>query len=589
MTFLPNRCFGIILLVAGLGISPLFSQNILLRDDFRTARTHWKWEAVGNAEAPQVSDGMLIFRLVDPLDGVECNTAIWNGENIYRYATVKMRLKALTTMQPGSRGWGFWQTGGFPLDTLQVAWFMQQRDPTNNPFYTWWTAIVTNGSDTAGWVSPELSWQHDIQEWHVYKIVWTPDSVVMYLDSLRLGSATSGIPRVAMAFHAWVDNQIYPESQVPIPYGWTGENALLMDYVDIRQQDETSPPAYFTGDETILVRDTLAVFADDFGPYFRRYTFSSSGSHYYFLLTGRAENHGNWDAAELLGLTLDNEPADWNPPRTLRGDSLNGRLTTLLLDTVLTPGEHTVFLRARGAPSFYDFTALNGNQVVLNRALAIREYAPPQRNYLWKHISFFSRAGMVYLYLTGTAREDTLYRWDNPVWEEERDDDLRLLVDSVDFGWNTAQSFDGNRLRGDARALLLSLNLPEGNHTLQIWSDNQPYLGDVFIFTPADPTGIFLTRERNDFSPRFLAYPNPFNSRLQIHFVLDRPTTLSVQVLDITGRVVRRLVRKQPLAGKVNLEWDGRDDSQRPVSSGVYLISVAGKQIRFTQKVLYLR
>ncbi len=587
--FFPGRNFKITLFFLGLGILPLFAQNILLRDDFRSARSHWKWEAVGNALAPRVSDGMLEFRLIDPLEGAECNTAIWDGENIYRYVTVKVRVKALTPMQPGSRGWGLWQTGGFPLDSLQVAWFMQQRDPSDNPFYTWWTAVCTNGSSTGGWVSEELSVRHNIQDWHVYKIVWTPDSVVMYLDSLRLGSATSGIPRVDMAFHAWVDNQIYPPSQLPVPYGWTGENALLLDYVDIRRQDEASTPGIVPGDETLLVRDTLVVFADEFGPYFRHYSFRSSSSRYYFLLTGRLEDHGSWDVPEKLDLTVNQAQAEWAPARTLRGDSLKGGLATLVVDTTLLPGTHEVYLHARGAPSFYDFTLLNGERVELNRMLRVREFAPARRNFRWKSVSFSSRAGTSYLYLAAAAREDTLYSWDNPVLDEERDDDLRLIVDSTDFGWNTLTSIDGNRLRGDARVLLLPLNLPEGNHTLEIWTDNRPYLADLFIFTPADTPTVFLLAEHRQMSPELTLYPNPFNNSLQIQFTWKEPSALSVRVFDITGRVVRTLVRKNRFAGVVHLEWDGRDDSQRAVSSGVYLITVEGKNRRFTKKVLYLR
>ena len=72
--------------------------------------------------------------------------------------------------------------------------------------------------------------------------------------------------------------------------------------------------------------------------------------------------------------------------------------------------------------------------------------------------------------------------------------------------------------------------------------------------------------------------PNPFNpfrgERTVINFTLPvEVVRVTVEIFDLTGRKNRSLVRNIP-AGSVNpsLEWDGRDDSNRLVVIGRYIV-----------------
>ena len=67
------------------------------------------------------------------------------------------------------------------------------------------------------------------------------------------------------------------------------------------------------------------------------------------------------------------------------------------------------------------------------------------------------------------------------------------------------------------------------------------------------------------------AYPNPFSGPVGLRFGLAAPTRLSVEVIDITGRVVRRIEDPAALSGERVLVWDGRDQAGRPLRAGVYL------------------
>lgn len=67
-------------------------------------------------------------------------------------------------------------------------------------------------------------------------------------------------------------------------------------------------------------------------------------------------------------------------------------------------------------------------------------------------------------------------------------------------------------------------------------------------------------------------YPNPFNPSTRIRFALARPADVALVVFDLQGRRIRTLFEQRMPAGVDEVIWDGRDDSGRAVSSGVYFV-----------------
>lgn len=65
--------------------------------------------------------------------------------------------------------------------------------------------------------------------------------------------------------------------------------------------------------------------------------------------------------------------------------------------------------------------------------------------------------------------------------------------------------------------------------------------------------------------------PNPFGGSTLIRYDLFSATPVSLVVYDVTGRVVRRLVRESmQVPGTYFADWDGTDDARRPVAAGTY-------------------
>ncbi|MEQ9266899.1 MAG: G8 domain-containing protein [Balneolaceae bacterium] len=79
-------------------------------------------------------------------------------------------------------------------------------------------------------------------------------------------------------------------------------------------------------------------------------------------------------------------------------------------------------------------------------------------------------------------------------------------------------------------------------------------------------------------------YPNPFNPSTTIQFDVAETSQISLQIFDMTGRLVETLVNEQKTAGSYSISW--KADSQ---ASGVYflrMVSPAGIQ---TRKMLLMK
>jgi hypothetical protein len=80
-------------------------------------------------------------------------------------------------------------------------------------------------------------------------------------------------------------------------------------------------------------------------------------------------------------------------------------------------------------------------------------------------------------------------------------------------------------------------------------------------------------------------YPNPFNSATTIvYFVADIgpiPAEIEIKIYDIQGRLIRSLLNSREEVGEHRVAWDGRDDSNRELPSGVYFARIAQWGIDF--------
>jgi hypothetical protein len=84
-------------------------------------------------------------------------------------------------------------------------------------------------------------------------------------------------------------------------------------------------------------------------------------------------------------------------------------------------------------------------------------------------------------------------------------------------------------------------------------------------------------------------HPNPFNPQTTIRYDLPAPAHVRLLILDVSGRVIRRLVDEQQSTGSRSVVWTGRDDGGNPVSSGVYFYVLDADGARITRKLVLLK
>ena len=84
-------------------------------------------------------------------------------------------------------------------------------------------------------------------------------------------------------------------------------------------------------------------------------------------------------------------------------------------------------------------------------------------------------------------------------------------------------------------------------------------------------------------------YPNPFNPTTTISYSLPVQSRIKIQVYDITGRLINTLLNTEQNAGKHQLVWNGRNSSNKQVSTGIYFLRFDAGVYKNTIKMMLLK
>ncbi|MDM7926748.1 MAG: FG-GAP-like repeat-containing protein [bacterium] len=72
-------------------------------------------------------------------------------------------------------------------------------------------------------------------------------------------------------------------------------------------------------------------------------------------------------------------------------------------------------------------------------------------------------------------------------------------------------------------------------------------------------------------------FPNPFNSSTMLSYEINAPCFLKIDIMNCYGFNIRNLFFGQRNVGYYSTEWDGTDEYNNPVCSGIYLAKISGK------------
>lgn len=173
------------------------------------------------------------------------------------------------------------------------------------------------------------------------------------------------------------------------------------------------------------------------------------------------------------------------------------------------------------------------------------------------------------------------------------DDAAETSIEDISFGGNDpvigtfrpspdALSDLNGTEAGGTWSIMVSDNEGQDTGALQEWG---------FIFSLEAVTGI--DDDSNLELPQAFQlhenYPNPFNPSTTLRYDLKESVNVQLMVYNILGQQVRTLVNGAQTAGRQSINWDGRDDLGRQVSSGIYIYRLLAGDFVQSRKMMLMK
>ncbi len=96
----------------------------------------------------------------------------------------------------------------------------------------------------------------------------------------------------------------------------------------------------------------------------------------------------------------------------------------------------------------------------------------------------------------------------------------------------------------------------------------------------------------NDLCPSMVLnnnFPNPFNPSTTISFSIPTDAKVELEIFNIKGQKVRTLTKEVMTKGNHNVIWNGDNNSNQPVSSGIYFYKLTSGNQTITKKMIMIK
>ena len=85
------------------------------------------------------------------------------------------------------------------------------------------------------------------------------------------------------------------------------------------------------------------------------------------------------------------------------------------------------------------------------------------------------------------------------------------------------------------------------------------------------------------------AFPNPFNPATNISYELPKNEFVSINIYNLMGRHIKSLINMNQNPGYKTVEWNATNDSNQPVSAGMYIYTIQAGSFMDTKKMVLLK
>ena len=84
-------------------------------------------------------------------------------------------------------------------------------------------------------------------------------------------------------------------------------------------------------------------------------------------------------------------------------------------------------------------------------------------------------------------------------------------------------------------------------------------------------------------------YPNPFNPTTVIRFSLDTAKKVKLEIFNVKGAKVKTIINEKLDAGDHQVLWDGTNQMNHQVASGIYFYKMTAGNYEKINKMLLLK
>jgi len=160
--------------------------------------------------------------------------------------------------------------------------------------------------------------------------------------------------------------------------------------------------------------------------------------------------------------------------------------------------------------------------------------------------------------------------------------------------WTNEELFTDSQGEAATRGFLGEYEISIQNGESQLTTDFSLGLGETMITVIGSSIGIqngISDSDHQQASSFSLGsnYPNPFNSDTSIPYIVPRSGNVRITIYNSRGQRIKVLIDAGHKPGQYRLTWDGSNEMDQQVSSGIYLIRMQAKNFSASRKITLLR
>lgn len=172
-----------------------------------------------------------------------------------------------------------------------------------------------------------------------------------------------------------------------------------------------------------------------------------------------------------------------------------------------------------------------------------------------------------------------------------KDDYFGIIVDSTKFYLN-GKNIISNSLIENARIIYIpESDLTPTSHRARIEITNKPGYTTIEEWDFHVQASAVDNRDMSLPLQWLLAqnYPNPFNTSTRIQYHVAKQGHIKIEIFAIDGKLVKSLVNDERSPGSYYCVWNGTDDQNKPVTTGIYFYRMISDSFHDIGRMIYLK